>query len=496
MSKSLREDLLAIWQAGVEGVNVDRLIAEHMTLDDNRLVIGETVFPLDDVQKISVIGAGKANAGMAAAVERALAKQIDAGMVAGWVNIPEGCEISQERGQTLRAIRLHAARPIGVNEPTEAGIDGTKQMLALIDSTNRELMRQGLPLSRHLVLCLISGGGSALMPLPADGVTLAQKLAVTRFLSAAGATINEINTVRKQLSDVKGGKLKHFCRGTKLVGLILSDVLGDPLDVIASGPTVDNETTAADALTVLEKYGFAQAECCVESRETLDFLRNRLSSDSQGNDRPDASETAHAKVDDQGMTCNFVIGNNATAVDAAGVEAEKRGYSHTMICATESEGDVETLAAYFADLARKMSDPNIAWGRLSNCLISGGEPTVKLVPENRRGRGGRNQQLVLSVICRLMADETWLAAVRENPAACRFAFLSGGTDGEDGPTDAAGAFFDGRTFQEMARSAVDPFDYRERNDAYHFFSQFNAIIKNGPTGTNVCDLRILLMDTE
>ena len=250
MSKSLREDLAAIWRVGVEGVNVERLIEEYLVVDGNRLIIGDQSLPLEEVQKISVIGAGKAAANMAAAAERVLAKQVDAGLVAGWVNIPEGCE------RPSRVIRQHAARPAGVNEPTEVGVFGTQQMLDLVETGNRELTERGIPLSRHLVLCLISGGGSALMPLPANGVTLEQKQAVTRFLSATGATINEINTVRKQLSGVKGGRLKAFCSGTKLVGLILSDVLGDPLDVIASGPTVDNETTAEDAMAVLEKYGF------------------------------------------------------------------------------------------------------------------------------------------------------------------------------------------------------------------------------------------------
>lgn len=480
----LREDLTAIWHAGIEGVNVERLIAECVTVEADNLVIGEMRLPLDRVQKISVIGAGKAAAGMAAAVEKTLSCQIDAGIVAGWVNIPEGCE------QSLRVVRQHPARPSGVNEPTETGVAGTKNMLAMIESTNRELIQKSVPLSQHLVLCLISGGGSALMPLPVEGVTLAQKLAVTRFLSATGATINEINTVRKQLSGVKGGRLKRFCRGTTLVSLILSDVLGDPLDVIASGPTVDHNTTAVDAIDVLEKYGFGKSQRDSEhvgnaANEILDFLQKQCDQK-----MPASVECPQNNADNEGETYHLVIGNNATAVDAAGLEAVKRGYSPTMLCAVESESDVETLATYFVDLARKMSDPN-AFGRLTNCLISGGEPTVKLIPADRRGLGGRNQQLVLAVICRLLSDEPFRLAVKNSPDSCRFAFLSGGTDGEDGPTDASGAFFDGQILHQIANSDIDPFDYLARNDAYRFFSQFDALIKTGPTGTNVCDLRIL-----
>ena len=467
MTRNLHDDLLAIWRAGVDGVDVRRLVGEYLTIENDHLVIGDASYPLADIQRISVIGAGKATAGMAAAVEQVLAEQIDAEIVAGWVNIPEGCEMP------MRVIRQHIARPAGVNEPTEAGVFGTQQMLALIDATNHELERQGIPLSRHLVLCLFSGGGSALMPLPAPRVTLEQKLAVTRFLSASGATINEINTVRKQLSGVKGGMLKQHCQGTTLVGLILSDVLGDQLDIIASGPTVDNETTAEDAITVLDKYGFGF--------QTSDFrLQEKLSKADPG------------VRSQKSKACNLVIGNNATAVDASGLEAVRRGYSPTMLCATQSEGDVETLAEHFVDVIQKLIVAGSSVATLSDCLISGGEPTVKLVPENQRGLGGRNQQLVLAVICRLFADETWLATIRENPNACQFAFLSGGTDGEDGPTDAAGAFFDGLILHKIAQSGVDPNDSLKRNDAYHFFEQFDALIKTGPTGTNVCDIRVLL----
>ncbi|MCL2622781.1 MAG: glycerate-2-kinase family protein, partial [Planctomycetaceae bacterium] len=269
MTYFLRDDMLAILQAGIDGVDVRRLIGEHLAIENDHLIIGEKSYPLADIRRISVIGAGKATAGMAAAVEQVLAEQVEAGIVAGWVNIPEGCQtqcclagpvLRSASDAALRVIRQHVARPAGVNEPTEAGVFGTQQMLALVRKTNIELIRQGIPISQHLVLCLMSGGGSALMPLPADGVTLEQKLAVTRFLSASGATINEINTVRKQLSAVKGGGLKNFCRGTQLVGLILSDVLGDPLDIIASGPTVDNETTAQDAVDVLNRYDFVHSK--------------------------------------------------------------------------------------------------------------------------------------------------------------------------------------------------------------------------------------------
>ncbi|MCL2624116.1 MAG: glycerate kinase, partial [Planctomycetaceae bacterium] len=283
-----------------------------------------------------------------------------------------------------------------------------------------------------------------------------------------------------------------------------SDVLGDPLDIIASGLTVDNETTAQDAIDVLNRYDFIHSKQYAETvQEVFDLLYEEASDEFLDSGRQSAisqevGDALDAMRAEQGIDLsngsvqNLVIGNNATAVDAAGLEAVHRGYSPVMLCATQSEGDVGELAEYFVELIRKISDPHTAANLLSDCLISGGEPTVKLVPEVQRGMGGRNQQLVLAVICRLFENETWRNAVRENPNACPFAFLSGGTDGEDGPTDAAGAFFDGTILHQIARSCIDPNDFLKRNDAYHFFEQFGALIKTGATGTNVCDIRMLL----
>ncbi|MDR1384414.1 MAG: DUF4147 domain-containing protein [Planctomycetaceae bacterium] len=483
----LREDMLAIWQAGVDGVNVRRLIAERVFTENSneneQIWIDEVAYPLKSIRKISVIGAGKAAAGMSAAIEQSLSQQVDTGLLSGFINIPQDCEIP------LRVIRQQIARPAGVNEPTDEGVFSTRQMLQFVEKTNRELTSQNIPLSEHLVICLISGGGSALMPLPADGVTLEQKLAVTRFLSAAGATINEMNIVRKQMSDVKGGKLRRWCGGATLVTLILSDVLGDPLDIIASGPTVENLTTAADAIYVLEKYGFLQSETAAEiSENVMKFLQTQVAvQQNQFHKTPQIWEQPL-----QILARNIVIGNNATAVDAAGIEAEKRGYSYTMICATSSEGNAEPLGELFAERALRMCGENSV-DRISNCLISGGEPTVSLVSLSQRGLGGRNQQLVLAMICKLLSNSGWLERFRENPAAaCPFAFLSGGTDGEDGPTDAAGAFFDSEILRNIVQSDISPADFISRNDAYHFFERFNALLKTGATGTNVCDVRVLV----
>jgi glycerate-2-kinase len=310
-----------------------------------------------------------------------------------------------------------------------------------------------------LVLCLISGGGSALLPAPAAGITLEDKQAVTKFLSGAGANIAELNPVRKALSRIKGGGLARACRGGRLATLVISDVLGDPLDVIASGPTVPNTTTTGDALAVLEKFG---ARAAGIAPRIFDVLRSPI----------------HGGAEEQRRGTITVIGNNATAVDAAGMEAERLGYSHAMDAATTLEGSAEDVGRHLAEMAIRM---RVQAG--PDCLITGGEPTVTLAPEGRRGLGGRNQQLVLAALQHLeRAGVTSGAAI-----------LSGGTDGEDGPTDAAGAVVDERLLKSAVAEREPIADALDRNDAYHFFEPRNGLIKTGPTHTNVCDVRVVVV---
>ncbi|MGD0897260.1 MAG: DUF4147 domain-containing protein [Thermoguttaceae bacterium] len=447
---SLRGDALAIWHAGLDAVRSDRLVREAVRVDGRRLVVGDEPVPLDEIRRIVVVGAGKAGAGMAAALEGALGPAILAAkQLAGWVNVPADCV--QERGASPAAkrVHLHAARPAGVNEPTADGVAGTEQILQLVQGLGPE----------DLCLALISGGGSALLPAPADGLSLEDKLAVTRHLSAAGANIEDLNTVRKQLSRIKGGGLARACRAGRLLALIISDVLGDPLDLIASGPTVEDPASPADALAVLEKYGAARAG--IPAR-VFDCLRRRGSLPAA---RPQCRVT------------NLVIGNNATAVDAAGIEAERRGYSCAMISARRSEGPAEEVGRRLAETALAMGS-----GPGPNCLISGGEPVVRLVGASRRGLGGRNQQLALAALGPL-AD-----------GAAKIALVSAGTDGEDGPTDAAGALVDATIIDGARRRGLRAADFLARNDAYHFFEPIGGLIKTGPTHTNVCDVRVVVVD--
>jgi hydroxypyruvate reductase len=452
-AEKLRQDARRIWSAGVEAVHSDRLVRQTLRLDGSRLTIGQQTVPLEGVGRIAVVGAGKAGAGMAAAVEEVLGPQwLEAKAVAGWVNVPDDCV----RG--LSRIHLHGARPAGVNEPTLAGVAGAQEILRIVQALG----------SNDLCLALISGGGSALMPAPVEGVSLADKLAITRHLSAAGANIEELNTVRKQLSRLKGGGLWRACRAGRLAALIISDVLGDPLDVIASGPTVEDSSTPAAALAILDRY---QARVAGVPQAVFDYLAETQARCLCYDAKPGTRRPQPAC-----RVWNLVIGNNATAVDAAGLEAERLGYSHAMTSAARSEGAAEEVGRRLAAMALSMRErPG------PNCLVSGGEPVVKLAAAEKRGLGGRNQQLVLAALAALASD-----------GARGLAILSGGTDGEDGPTDAAGAFLDAEILSAVGRQGLDPADYLARNDAYHFFAPLDALLRTGPTHTNVCDVRVVL----
>ncbi|MEI8372021.1 MAG: DUF4147 domain-containing protein [Planctomycetota bacterium] len=443
MSRTLLSDALAIWHAGLNAVRSDQLIRESLHVEGPLLVVGDEEISLRNLRRIVVVGAGKAGAGMAAAVEEVLGPTLaEEKQLTGWINVPADCV------RPLRSIRLHAARPAGVNEPTAAGAAGAMEILRRVESLAPD----------DLCLCLLSGGGSALLPAPVEAITLNEKLAVTRHLSAAGANIEQLNTVRKQLSRIKGGGLARACRAGRLVSLILSDVLGDPLDLIASGPTVEDSSTPEAALAVLRQFSAREADI---PAAVLQWLQ-----------RPQLQRPPPPDC----LITNLVIGNNATAVDAAGMEAERRGYSHAMISTRQSEGPAEEVGRHLAAMARQMRDrPG------PDCLISGGEPVVRLVESSRRGQGGRNQQLALAAL-----ETFWEDGARD------VAFLSGGTDGEDGPTDAAGAFFDAGTLQAARKKGLSPQEFLTRNDAYRFFQPLDALLKTGPTHTNVCDLRVVV----
>ena len=462
---NLRQDAVEIWNAGVDAVRAQGLVHREVTVDGDRLIIGSKQWKRSDFDRVLVVGAGKAGAAMTCGLVASLGDWLP---VSGWVNVPEGTEVPEViDGKSLSGnVHLHPARPAGINEPTVEGVIGTEQIIQKVSHAG----------GRDLCIALISGGGSALMPAPHPEISLADKLAVTRFLGGAGADITELNTVRKHLSRIKGGGLLAACQAAELITLVLSDVLGDPLDLIASGPTVIDSSTPNQALEVLEKYDLEK--CLPESV----YRALRI-------------ETAHSAPDDKGKAdassvcrhTTLVIGNNAVAVDEAGIMAESRGYNHVMQSARESEGAAEDVGYRLAEMTLHMlrAEPLT---HHNDCLITGGEPTVKLVPEEIRGLGGRNQQLILSAYQTLLSSDL---SVREWQSLC---LLSGGTDGEDGPTDAAGAVLDYEVHQKACRLGLSPAEYLSRNDAYHFFEQTGGLLKTGPTGTNVCDVRVVVVN--
>jgi hydroxypyruvate reductase/glycerate 2-kinase len=435
-------DALAIWHAGVDAVRPGPLVAAAWAN-----LSADVKADLAAARRVLVVGAGKAGAAMAAALESVAGVHDPGNKLTGLVNVPEGSD------RPLARVRLHAARPAGSNHPTAAGVAGAEEMLALLASAG----------PKDVALCLLSGGGSALLPAPATGITLEDKQAVTKLLHACGATIHEMNAVRKHLSRVKGGRLAEAFRGKRLISLIISDVVGDPLDVIASGPTAADPTTFADALAVLEKFGLTgQAPAAV---------RTHLNAGARG-EVPETPKSLSPAVS------NVVIGSNATALIASRAVAEARGY-RVLDLGPFVEGETREVAVALAGVVRNIRDRGEPVAPPA-CVLVGGETTVTLGPNP--GKGGRNQEFVL-----VLADKLGVGGLRD---VC---VLSGGTDGEDGPTDAAGAWATAETMARAAALGLDPAESIRRHDAYPFFDAVGGLIRTGLTETNVMDLRVILV---
>lgn len=457
----LTRDALAIWRAGVAAVTPTHLFRDKVRLAGTRLEVDEVSVELAGVRRLIVVGAGKASAAMAIALQQEilsrLPKSLQSMDVRGWINCPAGSFDSQLE---FPAIHLHAARPAGLNEPTQAAVEGTRKILELVRDCDE----------RDVVLCLLSGGGSALLVAPKAGFSLEDKQTIARAVAAGGGNIEQLNAIRRAMSDVKGGGLANACNAGRLLTLAISDVPGNPLEIIASGPTVqDVPADPAHALKALDELQLRQ-------HPQLAAVVRELESLAAQNSAASAVPT-HRKT----RVDYVILANNADAVDAAGTKAVALGYRYIMQVSTKPEGDVLPLARR----ATQAVD-HIAQQGMVDCWISGGEPTVTL-PVDGAGKGGRNQQLALAVLC-----EYQRSAADGSPTST-MVFVSGGTDGEDGPTDAAGAWFDDQILQRVRELGLAPEDYLARADAYTFFSQVGGLLNTGPTGTNVCDLRVALI---
>ncbi len=392
-------------------------------------------------RNVYVVGAGKASATMAAALERVPGLRIAGGLV----NVKYG------HTARLRHVELcECGHPV----PDENGLAGARRIA--------EIARRAGP--ADLVLCVISGGASALLPLPAEGISLADKQAATSALLACGADIHELNTIRKHLSAIKGGQLARLAWPATVIALVLSDVIGDDLDVIGSGPTVPDLSTFAEALEIVRRYGIL--------RRLPDTVRERLQRGAAGEipETPKPGDAVFAGVR------NAIIGSNRTAVDAAARAARALGY-RTLVLSTMVQGETRDVARVHAAIAREIR----ASGRPAKppaCIVSGGEPTVTLC--DGHGLGGRNQEFVL-------------AAARDIAGMENVVVLSAGTDGTDGPTDAAGAIADGGTVARANDKGLSAADSLARNDSYHFFEPLGDLIRTGPTGTNVMDVHLIMV---
>ncbi|HEV8641497.1 MAG TPA: glycerate kinase [Methylomirabilota bacterium] len=427
-----REAARAIFEAALAAGDAEPLIGRALRVDGPKLVAGPRAVDLGRLRRLLVLGCGKASGAMARAVEGVLGDRI----ADGFVIVKDG------HTAPTRRIRLaQAGHPV----PDGRGQVAAARLLELARTAG----------AGDLVMFLISGGGSALTPAPAPPVTLEEKQAVTRLLLAAGATINELNAVRKHLSLLKGGQLARAAAPAMVLTLILSDVIGDPLDVIASGPTAPDPTTFADALGVLTRRG-------VRDRAPVSVLA-RLEAGARGEveETPKPGDPLFERV------TNLVIGNNALTVDAAAAEARRLGFDpHVLTRALE--GEAREVARDLLARARRLRPPA--------CLIAGGETTVTV---RGRGRGGRCQEFALTAAQELRPHESLVA-------------LAAGTDGTDGPTDAAGALVDAGTVARGQAAGHDPRESLKDNDAYAFLRASGDLVITGPTNTNLLDLYIIL----
>jgi hydroxypyruvate reductase len=390
----------------------------------------------DRYRHIYVIGAGKAGASMAKGAERVLGRRISSGLI----NVKDGHVLK------LRRIELNeCGHPI----PDARGVAGAQRIAAIAGQAGED----------DLVICLMSGGGSALMPYPAEPVTLEDKQATTRLLLACGADIHEINAVRKHCSRIKGGQLARLAYPATVMTLMLSDVIGDDLDVIGSGPTAPDVSTFARVKGILDKYELWQRVPAP--------VRERIEAGLAGEipETPKPGDPAFTR------TRNLVIGSNDLAVRAAAARAKALGF-RTLVLSTFVEGETREVARMHAAIAKEVVHSGRPL-RPPACIITGGETTVTI---KGNGLGGRNQEFVL-------------AAAIDIAGMPNVVILSGGTDGSDGPTDAAGAIADGRTLGRLPGAR----EFLANNDSYHYFEQLGDLVKTGPTNTNVMDVQIILI---
>ena len=440
-NRALRRDALEILKAVVESADPGEAVRRKLKVTGDTLSCGGFDYDLTRDNRIYVVGGGKAGAAMTRAVWGLLGDRIDEGCI----NIVEGSDAPPEIGR----IRLNgASHPV----PNENGVRGVEKMLSLTEAVGEG----------DLVIVLISGGGSALMTYPAEGIDLEDAKTLTQLLLRSGASIDELNAVRKHVSALKGGQLAKRLSPAKVLGLVLSDVVGDPLETIASGPTSPDTTTYGDAVDVLRRY-------CLWERAPHQIV-DRLNRGVGGevDETPKPGDPIFDRVN------NVIVGSNMTALRAAVEKAEDLGYNSTIVT-SRLTGEAVKAGPYLADFVRETisSDGPL---RSPVAAIFGGETVVTV---SGSGIGGRNQEVALSAAQSLGGVEALIATLA--------------TDGVDGPTDAAGALVDGTTLRRASSLGLDASEHLKDNDSYGFFSALGDALITGPTGTNVNDISVALI---
>jgi len=436
----LRRSAIRIFRAGLTAAEAGGAVRKHFGIGNGYLCAGDVRLSVQDFDRIFLIGAGKAAVEMAAAVEAIAGRHLSGGLAV--------TKQAPARGRLRRIKIIEAEHPI----PGRAGVRAVAMIRQLLHELN----------ARDLLVVAISGGASALLPAPADPITLEAKQRTTELLLRAGADIGELNAVRKHLSMLKGGQLAALAYPASVVSLLLSDVIGDRVDVIGSGLTAPDPSTFGDALGVLQKYGLGLKA----PRE----VRRRLERGARGKipETPKPGDPAFERVH------NVVVGSNRMALEAAATEAERLGFSPLILSST-MQGEAREVGRAHGEILREVARSGHPL-RGPACILSGGETTVTV---RGNGRGGRNQEFALAAAAAIDGLNETLV-------------LSAGTDGTDGPTDAAGAIATGRTMERARQLGLDAREYLMKNNSYAFFDGLGDLIRTGPTGTNVMDIHMLL----
>ena len=482
---ALRRDAQAIWTAAIAAVLPTVLLEKRLAIGkrghpaDELLFDGRSLTPpvrLDSIDRVSVVGAGKAAAQMASGVEQLLGRQrLDRHRTTGVVSVPEGSAVP------LSHIHCRETRPAGANIPTALAVAATQEMISMLSTLG----------PNDLAIAVVTGGGSALLVAPREGVSLEDTIAVTNFLSAAGATIQELNAVRQAASTVKAGGFARACHAGRLVVLVLSDVVGNRLDVIASGPCMPIPSPAREAFAILNRYGVVAAGVASQFVRWIE---------SEATAVPDVGGSQKAASADGSWTTasgcrvsHLLIGSNETAVQAAAAEAIHRGYTiqdrgYTIPDRDGHDPDAAKASVEAETIGWRLALEAVGlWqaardGRRPLAIIEGGEATVQVPADH--GTGGRNQQTVLAAMdCIGSSGGPW-------PEGLLIASV--GTDGEDGPTDAAGGYSDAAIATLAIAHDLDVTNAAMRCDAYPLLNAVGGLIRTGPSGTNVADVRIVL----